>query len=116
MKDHYTSPHLHTNLADIVTRVCYLEQSHGIYVPKKKDKIFKDLPNVFGITDDILALGHDREDKDHDDTLQKVLQICRQVNLKLNKDKCHFRYMQVHSLAKVYPEIVSNLIHENSKQ
>ena len=64
---------------------------------QKIDEIFKDLPNVFGIADDILVLGYDSDDKDHDDTLQKVLQICRQVNTKKykNKDKCCFRWTSV---------------------
>ena len=37
----------------------------------------------------MLVVGYDSDGKDPDDTLQKVLQINRQVNLKLNKDKCH---------------------------
>ena len=49
---------------------------------RKIDKILKDLPNVFGITDDILVVGYDRDATDHDETLQGVLQICRQVNSK----------------------------------
>ena len=35
----------------------------------KIDKIFKNLPNVFGIADNILAVGYDRDDKDHDEML-----------------------------------------------
>ena len=35
----------------------------------KIDKIFKDFPNIFGIADDILVVGHDS--KDHDNTLWK---------------------------------------------
>ena len=66
----------------------------GDMFQRKIDKIYKDFPNVFGIVDDILFVCYDRDDKDHDDTLQGVLQVCRQVNLKLNKDKCHFRCMQ----------------------
>ena len=33
------------------------------------DEIFKDLPNVYGIADDILVVGYDIDGKDHDDTL-----------------------------------------------
>ena len=58
---------------------------------RKIEEIFKDLPNVFGIAEDILAVGYDIDGKDHYDTIQRVVKICRQVNLKLNKDKCHFR-------------------------
>ena len=64
------------------------------------------LINVFGIADDILVVGCDSNGKDHNNTIQKVLQICRQVNLKLNKDKCHLITDQSHSLAKYYPDIL----------
>ena len=57
----------------------------------KIDGIFKDLPNVFDIVDDILVEGYDSDGKDHDETLWQVLHIYKNVNLKLTKDKCHFR-------------------------
>ena len=44
---------------------------------RKIDEILKSC----GIADDILVVGYDIDGKDHDDTLQKVLQIYRQVNL-----------------------------------
>ena len=53
------------------------------------------MPNVFGIVDDILVVGYDDNGRDHDETIQKVLQRCREVNLKLIKDKCHFRCTSV---------------------
>ena len=59
----------------------------------KIDEIFNDMPNVFGIMDDILVVGYDDKGRDHHDTVCKVLQRCSEVNLKLisklNKDKCH---------------------------
>ena len=61
----------------------------------KTYEIFKDLPNAFGIANDILVVGFDSNDMDHDQMLQKVLQICRQAYLKLNKYKCHFRCTSV---------------------
>ena len=36
---------------------------------RKIDKIFKDLPNVSGIMDDILVVGYEVDGKDHDETL-----------------------------------------------
>ena len=62
---------------------------------RKIDEIFKELPNVSCIADDILVVGYKANGKDHNKTLWRVLQICRQVNLKLNKDKCHFRCTSV---------------------
>ena len=49
------------------------------------------MPNLFGIADDILVAGNNDDGRDHDETVCKVLQRCSKVNLKLNKDKCHFR-------------------------
>ena len=49
------------------------------------------MPDVFGIADDILVAGYSTDGKDHDDRVQRVLQRCREVNLKLNKEKCHVR-------------------------
>ena len=50
---------------------------------RKIDKIFKDMPNVFGIVGDTLVAGYEADGKDHDETVQRVLQRCGQVNLKL---------------------------------
>ena len=67
----------------------------------KIDEILNNLPNVFGIADYILVVGYDRDGKDHDEMLQQVLQICRQVNFKLNKGKCHFRCTSVPFIGEV---------------
>ena len=56
----------------------------------KIDEIFNDIPNVFGIADDILVIGYDKDGTDHDKAVYNVLRWCQDVNLKLNKDKCHF--------------------------
>ena len=53
------------------------------------------MPNVFNIVYDILVLGYEVDGMDHDETLQRVLLICRQFNLKLNKDKYHCRSTSV---------------------
>ena len=60
------------------------------------------MPNVFGIVDDILVAGYEADGKDQENTVWRVLQRCRQVNLKLNKGKCHFKCSQSHSLEKSY--------------
>ena len=41
----------------------------GDMLPWKIDKIFKDLPNVFGIADYILVVGYDNDDKHHNETV-----------------------------------------------
>ena len=67
----------------------------GDVFQRKIDKILKEIPNVFSIADDILVVGYEANGKDHDETLQRVLKICRQVNLKLKKDHCHYRCTSV---------------------
>ena len=57
----------------------------------KIDKILSDMPNVFGIVDDILVIGYNENGADHDAAVHKMLWRCEEVNLQLNKEKCHFR-------------------------
>ena len=52
---------------------------------------------VICIADDILVIGYDKDGKDHDEAVYNVLRWCKEVNLKLNKDKCVHPY---HSLTK----------------
>ena len=54
---------------------------------RKICKKFKELPKVFGIADNILIERYNGNDTGHDRTLYRVLQICRNENLKFNKDK-----------------------------
>ena len=56
----------------------------GIMFQCMTEEIFKDLPNVLGIGDDIVAVGYDSDGMDHNETLWQILQICRNVNLKHN--------------------------------
>ena len=67
----------------------------------KINKIFMDMPNVFGIADDILVKGYDENGTDHDEAIHKVLRQCKEVNLKLNKDKCYFRCTSILFFGKV---------------
>ena len=53
------------------------------------------MPNVFGIADNTLVVVYEADGRDHDETVQRVLQRCRQVNSKLDKVKCHFRCTSV---------------------
>ena len=62
------------------------------------------MSTLFYITDDILIVGFDEWTKDHDETLEKVLEICVQANLKLNKDKCLFRCISIPFLGGIISE------------
>ena len=68
---------------------------------QKIDEIFKNLPLVYDIADDILVVGYYIYGKDHDEMLQQILQICRHMSLNLNKDKCHFRCTSVPFIGEV---------------
>ena len=46
------------------------------------------MPTVSGIPNDILITGFDEMGRDHKATLDKVLKLGRQANLKLNDNKC----------------------------
>ena len=37
-------------------------------------KFSDDMPNVFGIADDVLVIGYDKDGADHDTAVRKVLQ------------------------------------------
>ena len=67
----------------------------------KIDKIFNNMPNVFGIADNILVLGYNEDGADHNAAVNKVLRQCREVNLKLIKDKCHFRCTSIPFFGKL---------------
>ena len=76
-------------------RYIYMTLSFGVaqvgyMFPKKIGELFSGIQNVFSIADDILIAGFDEQGKDHNTTLDKVLRVCRQANVKLNKDKCLF--------------------------
>ena len=67
----------------------------------KIDEIFKDMPNVFEIADDILVIEYDKNGTNHDVAVYNVLRQCEDVNLKLNKDKYHFRCASIPFFGKV---------------
>ena len=59
--------------------------------------------NIFGIADDILVIGYYKDEADHEEAVYKVLKQSQDVNLKLNKEKCHFRCMSI----PFFQEVVS---------
>ena len=46
-----------------LTRLPFGVAPAGDMFQQKMDKIFKDLPNVFGVADDIVILGYDADDR-----------------------------------------------------
>ena len=80
--------------------------SAGNMVQRKIYDIFKELPNMFVISDDIIVVGYDNKNMDHGNTLRSVLLICRKVNLKLNKGKFHLRFSSVPLFGMIIPGMV----------
>ena len=54
----------------------------GDMFQRKIGEIFKDIPNAFGIADDVIVAGYETDGRDHDKTVWRLPQICRWVNLK----------------------------------
>ena len=46
-------------------------------------------------------IGYNKDEADHNEEVYSVLEQCQDVNLKLNKDKCHFRCMSIPFFGKV---------------
>ena len=61
--------------------------------------LFQDIEGVEVIVDDLVVWGEDVEQ--HDVRLGQVLDCCRERNLKLNREKCHFRVSEVHYVGHV---------------
>ena len=56
----------------------------GVVFQRKIDKIFKGLPNISGMENDILIIVDDADGRDHNINLRQVMQMCHQENLILN--------------------------------
>ena len=82
--------HRGLTLNDILPRLNNV-QYMSIFDASSGYKIVNDMPNVFGITDDILVTGYNKDGADHNEAVYSMLRQCQVVSLKLNKDKCHFR-------------------------
>lgn len=78
--------------------------------------LFQDLEGVEVIVDDFVVWGEDVEQ--HDVRLRQVLDRSRESNLKLNKEKCHFRVPEVHYVSEIYYEsmIVDMMANVSSSQ
>ena len=75
----------------------------GDAVQRKTDEIYNPLPNVIGITDDIIIWGDKEDGSDHDVALARFLQVTHGNGLRINFDKSNTRQLKLHSLAKPIP-------------
>ena len=83
------------------TKLLFGSAVAGDMFQRKIDKIFIELPKVIGIAGDILIVEYDCYR--HDRKLCQVPLKCRKENLRLSKNKCHFRCTSV----PVFGEIIS---------
>ena len=72
----------------------------GDAVQRKTDEIYNPLPNVIGITNDIIIWGDKEDGSDHDAALARFLQVTCENGLRINFDKSQ---LKLHSLAKPIP-------------
>ena len=71
----------------------------GVMFQRKIDKLFNDIPNVFGIAGDIVIAGFDADSMDHNVSLEQVLCTCRQDYLKLKKREVLIQ-MSMHTILR----------------
>lgn len=69
---------------------------------KMVDRHFGDLPGVLPVHDDIVVAG--RNETEHDENLERVLERARERNIKFNREKIQYRVSQV----KYMGELVSD--------
>ena len=60
---------------------------------KRNEETFGDIPNVHVIADDMIIAGIN--EKEHDETLQKVMERARQKNVRFNPEKIQFKVDKV---------------------
>ena len=74
----------------------------GDAVQRKTDEIYNPLPNVTGITDDIIIWGDKEDGSDHDATLARFLQVTHENGLRINFDKIQYKTTEVTFFGETY--------------
>lgn len=78
---------------------------------KRMSELFEDIPGVLIYIDDILI--HSDTVEGHNKILEAVIKKALQVNLKFNKDKCHFLLTKIKYLGNIFSE--EGRLPDNSK-
>ena len=67
----------------------------------KLDSIFLNLDNVMIIADDIMVIGYQEDERDHDKAFTQLLETAKK-NIKLNFDKIQYKQKQVEFFGETY--------------
>ena len=68
----------------------------------KLDSIFLNLENVMIITDDIMVIGYQEDERDHDKAFTQLLETAKKNNIKINFDKIQYKQKEVEFFGKTY--------------
>ena len=68
----------------------------------KLDSIFLNLENVMIIPDDIMVIGYQEDEWDHDKAFIQLLETAKKNNIKLNFDKIQYKQKQVEFFGETY--------------
>ena len=74
----------------------------GDVFQQKLDSIFLNLENVMIITDDIMVIGYQEDEWNHDKAFTQLLETAKKNNIKLNFDKIQYKQNDVEFLGKTY--------------
>ena len=68
----------------------------------KLDSIFLNLENVMIIADDIMVIGYQEDEQDHDKALTQLLETTKKNNIKLNFFKIQYKQKEVEFFSETY--------------
>ena len=66
------------------------------------DQCFGQIEQLIVIADDIIVVGKQHNNKDHDVALTNLLETARRCNIKLNFDKLHYKKTEVDFFGETY--------------
>ena len=74
----------------------------GDVFQRKLDSIFLHLENIMIIAGDIMVIGYQEDERDHDIAFTKLLETAKKNNIKLNFNKIQYKQKEVEVSGKTY--------------
>ena len=68
----------------------------------KLDQCFGHIKNVIVIADDIMVLGKQHNNRDHDQALTNLIATARKCNVRLNYEKLHYKQEEFDFFGETY--------------